>query len=339
MMNSQKKLKTTLSYSALASLVLLGTVLSSCGQKPGEGQNPFGGKKDKVEVKAPPSPFAAIANGKADVEGGVITVASRRVGIVSEVFVKEGDIVKKGDILARLEVDDTVLAVNSARAQVKQAESAMIQTRVSLETAQREYKRLETLAPENYIAQQRLDAAKDQISIAQAQLGAQEAAVETARARLAETQFNVEQTAIRAPTDGKIIRRFANPGAGASTLNVTSMFTIEPNTQRIVRAEISESSIPFVAIDQEVELIPEADSKKIFIGRVMRVAPLFGARKLNSDEGNEAADERVVEVVISADGTPFLIGQRVLVKFMKPGEKAGIVREVPKSPTDAKKPD
>ena len=41
---------------------------------------------------------------------------------------------------------------------------------------------------------------------------------------------------------------------------------------------------------------------------------------------NEASDERVVEVVVSADNTPFLIGQRVLVKFMKRGEKAGAKR-------------
>ena len=70
--------------------------------------------------------------------------------------------------------------------------------------------------------------------------------------------------------------------------------------------------------------------------KVMRIAATFGARKLKSDGGNEASDERVVEVVVSADNTPFLIGQRVLVKFMKPGEKAGIKRDVPKSVTPAK---
>ncbi len=48
--------------------------------------------------------------------------------------------------------------------------------------------------------------------------------------------------------------------------------------------------------------------------------PSFGARKLASDDPEpSAADERVVEVVVSADGVPLLVGQRVLVKFMKPG--------------------
>ena len=47
--------------------------------------------------------------------------------------------------------------------------------------------------------------------------------------------------------------------------------------------------------------------------------PGFGARKLQSDDPSERTDERVVEVVVSADQPPFLIGQRVLVKFLKPG--------------------
>ena len=44
---------------------------------------------------------------------------------------------------------------------------------------------------------------------------------------------------------------------------------------------------------------------------------VYGARKLQSDDASERSDDRVVEVVVSADGAPFLIGQRVLVKFLK----------------------
>ncbi len=44
---------------------------------------------------------------------------------------------------------------------------------------------------------------------------------------------------------------------------------------------------------------------------------MFGARKLQSDDPAERTDERVVEVVVSADDAPFLIGQRVLVKFIR----------------------
>lgn len=310
---------------ALAVLALSMGSLTACNMKaPGKP-----GNDPKAAVKAPPSPYAAIAAGKVDVEGGVIEVAARRAGVVSEVYVQEGDMVKKGQILARQEDRDSVLAVNSAQAQVAQAQSQMALTQVNINTAQREYDRLAKLAPSNFVAQQKLDAARDAIATAQAQLGTQQAAVQTSRAQLAQAQYNLELTTIRAPMDGKIIRRYAQPGAGASTLNVSNMFDIEPSIPHIIRSEIVESAIPDVSVGQEAEIIPEADPTKLYVGHVLRIAATFGARKLKSDGGNEASDERVVEVVVSADGTPFLIGQRVLVKFMKPGEKAGVKRASP----------
>lgn len=308
-------------------LALAGTTLTAC-QKGGPG----GQADPKAAVKAPPSPYAAIAAGKVDVEGGVVGVAARRAGVVSEVFVQEGDVVTKGQVLAKQEDRDTQLAVNSARAGVAQAQSALTLTEVQLRTAQREYDRLEKLAPSNFVAQQKLDSAKDAIESAQATLGAQRAAVATARARLAEAEYNQDLTVIRAPMDGKVIRRYAQPGVGASTLNVSTMFDLEPAIPHIIRSEIVESAIPSVTVGQEAEIIPEADPTKLYVGKVLRIAATFGARKLKSDGGNEASDERVVEVVVSADNTPFLIGQRVLVKFMKPGEKAGIKREAPAAP-------
>lgn len=160
------------------------------------------------------------------------------------------------------------------------------------------------------------------MATAQAQLGVQQSAVATARARLAQAEYNEELSIVRSPVDGKIIRRYANPGGGASTLNVSTMFDLEPAIPHIVRAEIVETAIPDVSVGQEAEIVSEADPSKVSVGRVLRVAATFGGRKLKSDTGTEAADERVVEVAVSADNAPYLIGQRVLVKFMKPGEHA-----------------
>lgn len=269
------------------------------------------------------TPYAAIANGKADVEGGVIQVAARRGGVVREVLVQEGDLVRRGQVLARQEDDEPRLAVQRATAEVAQARSALTMTQVQLTTATREYERLETLKDRNFIAGQRLDAARDKIAEANATLAAQRAAVETAAARLNEARYDQELTVIRAPTDGRIVRRYANPGSGASTLNVSTMFDLEPNAPRIVRAEIAEAALPSVDVGQAVEIVPEADDTKVYVGKVLRRSAMFGARKLQSDDPSERTDERVVEVVVAAEGAPLLIGQRVLVKFMKPGQVAG----------------
>ena len=77
---------------------------------------------------------------------------------------------------------------------------------------------------------------------------------------------------------------------------------------------------------QAVEITPEGDPSKVYVGTVLRRAAVFGARKLASDDPSQRSDERVIEVVVTAGDAPLLIGQRVLVKFMKPGQTAGAPR-------------
>jgi len=266
-----------------------------------------------------PTPYAAIAEGKADIEGGIINVAARSPGVVRAVYVQEGETVKKGQILTRQEDDAQRLAVQTAEAALAQAKAQMQLTEVQLATAQREFDRLQPLASSQFVARQQLDQARDAIRSAQATLIAQRAAVGVAQTEVDQARYNVELTVIRAPVDGKIVRRYAAPGAGASTLNVSTMFDLEPAGARIVRAEVSEAAEPNVAVGQAVQLVPEADQSKVYPGKVLRIAPVFGARKLQSDDPSARTDERVVETVVSADAAPFLIGQRVLVKFEKAG--------------------
>ena len=139
-----------------------------------------------------------------------------------------------------------------------------------------------------------------------------------AQAAVNEAAYAMDLTVIRSPVDGRIIRRYANPGAGASTLNVSNMFDIEPNAQRIVRAEVIEAAIGDIAIGQTIQIVPESDATKAYPGKVLRRAGLYGARKLSTDNPSERLDDRVVEVVVSAGDAPLLIGQRVMVRFLKP---------------------
>jgi len=276
----------------------------------------------KAAAAVKPSPYAAIANGKADVEGGIIQVAARRAGVIRDVLVQEGDDVVKGQVLARLEDDELRLASQRAGAEVRQARAALALLEVQKSAAQREQRRLEGLAPNNFVAAQRLDQARDAVREADARIMAQQASVATAQARANEANYDQELSLIRAPSDGRIVRRYANPGAGASTLNVSNMFDLEPRAGRIVRAEIAEGSLPNVSIGQTVQMSPESDPTKVYPGKVLRRAGVFGARKLQSDDPTERADDRVVEVVVDSTGAPFLVGQRILVKFVRGQQQA-----------------
>jgi multidrug resistance efflux pump len=297
-------------------LTLLG-VLAAIGA----GLLILGGARTRATAAAPApvrtqTSYAAVAEGKADVEGGIIQVASRTAGVVQEVDVKEGDHVTKGEVLARQQDDAPRLAVGTAEAALAQAKAQLGVTQVQLAAARREKARLESLT--GVVSRQQVDQGQDAIASAEASLVSEQAAIGVAQTQLAEARYHLEETIVRAPVNGVIVRRYANPGTGASTLNVTPMFDLEPAGARIVRAEVSESQLPSVSIGEPVKIVPESDQSKAYPGQVLRQAAVFGARKLQSDDPSERTDERVVEVVVSADGAPLLIGQRVLVKFVKP---------------------
>ncbi len=297
---------------ALSSLVMLG--LAACGQN---GADAGSAGADGASATDAAPEYSAIASGKVDVEGGLVDIAARAPGIVTEVYVQEGDEVEKDQVLAKQDDEDALLSRNRTAAQLRQAEAQVPILEVQLDAARREENRLKRLIDNSAVSEQAYEQAVDRTLQLEAQLEAQKASVQLARTQLAQANYQLELYIVRAPTDGKIVRRYANPGSGASTLQVTPMFQLQPDAQRIVRAEVAEQSIGDVRKGQQVEIVPEADQSKSYPGEVMRIADVMGARRLRSDDPSQRADERVVEVVVDATAAPVLVGQRVFVKFVE----------------------
>ena len=168
-------------------------------------------KMAAIAAAAPATPYQAVADGKADVEGGVIQVAARRQGIIREVLVQEGDVVTKGQVLAKQEDDDARLAAETSAANLAQARSQIAVIEVQRRSAERELARLQTLTTSNFVAAQKLDQARDAVAKADADLAAQRAAIGVYAAQLNQARYNQELTIIRAPANGRIARRYANP--------------------------------------------------------------------------------------------------------------------------------
>ena len=308
----------------LPALILAATsalALAACGGPPPEGDAATAAAA-KIDPASINTPYTAISAGKVDIEGGLVDVTARAPGIVSEVLVQEGDKVVTGQILARQEDQDSRLSRNRVAAQLQQAEAQLPILEVQLDGAIREEARLLRLTSQDAASTQVYEQAQDRTKQLQAQVAAQRSSIALVRAQLAEANYQVELHTIRAPADGVIVRRYANPGSGASTFSVTAMFQLQPAALRIVRAEVEERSINAVKIGQKVEIVPESDQQAKYSGEVIRIAAVMGARKLRSDDPSERADERVVEVVVNAEAAPVLVGQRVLVKFLKDGAAA-----------------
>ncbi|WP_294333017.1 efflux RND transporter periplasmic adaptor subunit [uncultured Sphingomonas sp.] len=276
---------------------------------------------DKVPGEDDPQPpiaatAGAVANGRVDVEGGLIAVAARTPGTVATLYVREGDHVVRGQPLAKLDSTGETIAVEQSEASTHLAKAKAERAEFERAAAEREYRRLEALRGSRAIAGQALDKAHDEVIRSRIGVAEQRAALALAQTDRRRAVFARDEKLVSSPGTGTISQSFVSVGTGISTLNVSTLFTIAPDGPRIVRAEVAENALKLVHIGQHVQITPESDKSRKVAGLVKRIAPVFGSRKLQSDQASQRTDERVVEVVVSTSDSTLLIGQRVLVRFL-----------------------
>jgi HlyD family secretion protein len=261
--------------------------------------------------------YLAMSKGRVDVEGGLIRLAAQRDGVVDEVLVEEGDNVKKGQLLLTLKQDAAQLGVDLAQQEIAQAEAAIQLLQVRLQAATREAKRLEGVLTHAVVTRAEYDQARDQVTLVEAELKKARTELEISRSRLRLARYELERSVVRAPLDGQIVKRTARPGDGVSSLNITPLFLFAPATPRIVRAEVEDRFVELIKPNMAVEIITETEERSVLHGRVLRIGRVFGQLQ-PTDDPSQRQDVRVVECVLSLEGGELLIGQRVLVRFLKP---------------------
>lgn len=258
---------------------------------------------------------AAVANGRVDVEGGLIAVAAKTPGTISAIFAEEGQAVTKGQPMAQLEYDGEAIAIAESEAGAALASARLGQARAEAAAKARESSRLARLREMRAVAGVAADLANDEANQAWLRVRESQAALTQARVAMRRAVFDRDQKLVRSPADGVVAQSFASVGTGVSTLNVSVLFTIVPSTPRIVRAEVTETALRSIRIGQPTEISTETNRSARIPGTVKRIAPVFGARRLQSDQASRLTDERVVEVIVETANTDLLIGQRVLVRF------------------------
>ncbi|PCE30792.1 hypothetical protein BZL54_19330 [Burkholderia ubonensis subsp. mesacidophila] len=136
---------------------------------------------------------------------------------VSAVLVDEGDHVKAGQMLARLDTTTLDARVRDARAAADRARAAVAQQQALGDDAQSAWRRVAPLAGSGAMSDQQIDQHRAQADAAAAGLRAARADHEQALARLDEARAQLDKAAIRAPMDGVIASRAARVGALAGS--------------------------------------------------------------------------------------------------------------------------
>ncbi|MBN2034439.1 MAG: efflux RND transporter periplasmic adaptor subunit [Deltaproteobacteria bacterium] len=205
-------------------------------------------------------------------------VAPKVAGRLERLYVKIGDPVKKGALIAVLESDEYRQQVDQAKAELEVAKANFAETRSSLEVASREFKRAEALRQKKIASESELDAAGAQLSaqeakhrVAAAQVAQEEAALRAAQIRLSYTKIHASW---EDGDDARVVgERFVDEGTMlAPNTPIVSILGIKTLTGVI---HVIERDYPKVHIGQGASVATDAYPGKGFSGRVVRIAPLI----------------------------------------------------------------
>ena len=153
------------------------------------------------------------------------TVSSKVTGKVMEVLIEEGMKVTNGQVVARLDDSNVKTSLDVAVAQLASAKAALAETEAQLKDADQEFQRTTELAKQHIASQSDLDLAESNAKALQAHLAQQKLDVVVAERQVAMWQQQMDDMIIRAPFDGVITTKDAQPGEMISPVSAGGGFT------------------------------------------------------------------------------------------------------------------
>jgi HlyD family secretion protein len=224
-----------------------------------------------------------------------LPIAAEASGLrIENIYVDEGDRVRKGQVLATLNDRLLKAQMSQSEARVSKAKSGIRQQQAGIREAEalkieadRNFERYDDLVREGAISQQeaqsrgtsaattqaRVDSARQSLAVAQSDLMAAQADLQEYKARML-------QTKILAPDDGFISKRQAKLGSvtSAAAASSSALFTMVRDGRIELNAEVSELDLPGIRAGQAVSITSDADPSKRYTGRVREIAPVVDAQ-------------------------------------------------------------
>jgi RND family efflux transporter MFP subunit len=205
-------------------------------------------------------------------------VASKITGRLVSLMVEEGSQVKKGQIIARLENEDTIASRDQSLAQRKVAEANLEEARAEKNVAALTYDRNKRLLERQIISKSEYDNAEARHKRAQAAVAAAEAAVSVSVAAIQGATVALDYSLIRAPFDAVVLTKNADIGdivtpLGAAATAKAAVVTIADMRSLLVEADVSESNLGLIKAGQPCEIQLDALPDSRFAGVIHMIVP------------------------------------------------------------------
>lgn len=206
-----------------------------------------------------------------------VDVGSELSGTIEAVYVNNNDVVRKGQVLARLDESKLRDQVTKSRAALDAADAQVLQAEATVRESQRALARLRQVAELSggrLPAKTELDAAEATAERASANAASARAAVAQAKATLLSDETNLTKASIRSPIDGIVLARKIEPGQTvASSLQSVVVFTLAENLRQMkLEVDVDEADVARLHDGQSAAFTVDAHPGRRYPSRVARVS-------------------------------------------------------------------
>jgi len=280
-------------YPILGILILVATVAQVSATR-GAGSQPA-----KAAGKLKARPTIAAEGRVAAYPGSEVTVGTDVAGTIARLNVEEKQTIRKGDVIAVIEANDTHAALAVARARVGESDA-------DIRLFALESERAKNLWHEDVGSKQAWEKSERDLDAARARRSSAAAEVRRLEALIA-------KTIITAPIDGVIVDRAVH--AGETVASGAPLVTIADLSKTRVEAEIDEFDAARVRLGAPVSVLAEGYERP-WRGTIEEIPDTVINRRLKPQDPSKPIDTRVLLVKVAfAEATPLKLGQRVEVRI------------------------
>ncbi|MDO5104260.1 efflux RND transporter periplasmic adaptor subunit [Capnocytophaga sp.] len=256
-------------------VVTFALILLVVGKKAGWfGDEPDGKEVEIQQVLVTTLTQKVSATGKIQPELE-IKLSSEVSGEIIELPVIEGQMVKKGDLLVRINPDIYESVVNRSVAGLETVKASLQQAEASLKESEESYKRSQILFEKGVISKSDWEKATSAYDIAKANRESARYNVQSAMASVSESRDNLRKTTVFSPTDGTISKLNVELGervVGTLQMAGTEIMRVADLSRMEVEVDVNENDIVKVNIGDSVDIEVDAYLKKVFKGVVTNIA-------------------------------------------------------------------
>ena len=230
------------------------------------------------------------------------TVSAQITGTLIEVLIEEGDHVKAGQVLARLDDTQQRAALAQAQAQLQSARALLVQYQSQLAQDQRDVKRAEDLVQRKLVSEQAVEQARTLVETHGAQLESQRRQIDLAAANVRSAQVQLDYCTIHAPFTGVVIAKAAQVGEIVSPFSAgggftrTGIGTLVDMDSLEVEVDVNEAYINRVQPKQPVDSVLNAYPDWKIPSHVIAIIPTADRSKATVKVriGIDSKDDRIV---------------------------------------------